>query len=197
MPLINLIKEQRIEAQRRERQVQVALMATLGIGALCLVTTAGLMLDGARLNMRGAALEQQIKDLEPLVAELDQNKAEIAVMQPKVKTLEEAQTASAQWGRVLAHMTTNTPEGTWLTNVKAFQQDRTKPMVLTFKGVSKSQDLVGDLILRLELSPDLEKAALKYTQPRPAEGQTLTEFEVEAELVGSGEQSEEPAEVNG
>lgn len=195
MPLINLIKEQRIEAQRRERQVQVALMATLGVGALCLVTTAGLMLDGARLNMRAAALEQQIKDLEPLVAELDQNKAEIAVMQPKITTLEAATKESAQWSRLLTHLTTNTPDSAWLTSVKAFQQDRTKPMVITFHGVSRSLESIGDLHLRLQTSPDLVNVKLKYAQPRPTEGEILNEFELEADLAGTGQESDEPTEV--
>lgn len=195
MPLINLIKEQRLEAQRKERQVQIAMMATLGIGAVCMLATAGLMLDGARLNMKAASLEQKKKELEPLVEELNSNQDEIELLQPRIKTLQEAQTFSGKWGKILDYITTNVPQRTWLTNIKSFQQDRTKPLVVTFIGVSENNDLVGDLILRLESSEELENVKLKYTQPRMSQAGKQLEFEVEADMVGTNEEADKPKEV--
>ena len=197
MPLINLIKEQRQKALKKERQVQFALMGTLGVGALCLVMVAAFMLDGARLNMRAAALEQQKRDLEPLIQELDTTTAEIERLQPRIKTLEEAQTHSAKWGRILDHLTTNTPDGTYLSTLKAFQQDRTKPLVVTMIGVSSTNELVGDLLLRLEMCEDLENVTLKYTQPRFVEGGKQLDFEIDADVVGTSENEDQVKEVNG
>lgn len=194
MPLINLIKEQRLELQRKERKVRMAMMGTLGIATLCMVTTAGLMLDAARLNMEAAAMEQKKKELEPLVAELDANNEEIEALQPRIVSLKEATNFTAQWGRILDHMTTNVPTGAWLTSVKAFQQDRTKPLVVTFNGISQTNDVVGDLILRIESSDDLENVRLKFTQPKFSSTGKQLEFEVEADVVGTAEEVDTPKE---
>lgn len=194
MPLINLIKEQRLEARRKERQVRLTMLGSLGIGALCMVATAGLMLDSARLNVEASQLEQKAKELEPLVQELEANQTEIEALQPRIVSLEEATTFTAQWGRILDHMTTNVPQGAWLTSMKAFQQDRTKPLVVTFNGVSQSNDLVGDLILRIESCEELENVRLKFTQPKFSSTGKQLEFEVEADVVGTSEESEVPKE---
>lgn len=197
MPMINLIKEQRLVAQKRERQVQMAVMGTLGVGALCLIATAGLMLDAARLNIQAAVLEKQQKDLEPMLAELDKNKGAIDLMQPRIKTLKEAQETTGKWEKILEHLTTNTPEGTWLTSFKSFQQDKTKPMKVSLIGISKTQDLVGELILRLEMCPELQDVSLKFTQPRFSEKGNRLDFELEASVAGTGDKDEKPKEVKG
>lgn len=195
MPLINLIQEQRIEARARERKVQISLLATLGIGALCLVATGGLMLDAARLNMRAYALEQKQKEMKPLVEELAANTEEIERLQPRIQTLEEATDTTERWARILEYLTTNTPPDAWLNSVKGFQQDRTKPLVVTLNGVGLSQVAVGDLLLRIQANPEFESASLKFTQPKYAlSGQKQFEFEIEASLANTAEVDDAPVE---
>ena len=196
MPLINLIKEQRLQAQKREQQVRIALVGTLGVGALCLLTTGALMLDGARLNVVASALEKQKAELEPKVEQLSALEQEIALLQPRKTTLETARTYSAQWGRVLSHLTQNVPEGVILTDVKTHQRDPLKPVVVTLKGLSLTQEKVGELILRVEASPEMQNVGLKYTQPRISEGRTILDYEIEGELVGTGSEDEEWSEAN-
>lgn len=191
MPFINLIQEQRLAARAKEQQVRIGLMVTLGVGVVSLLGATALMFDAARLNIRAAALEQKQQDLEPMVAELDINAEEISKLQPRIKTLGEAQGFSAKWSRVLTHLTQNTPPETWLTKVSAFQQDRTKPMMVTFTGVSLTNEKVGALILRLEASEDLEAVTLKYTQPKFVDGgKDQLEFEIEAAMTGTSEEVE-------
>ena len=197
MPLINLIKEQRIQAQKREQQVRIALVGTLGVGALCLITTAALLLDGARLTIVAAAMEKQKQEMEPKLAQLDEYETQIQELQPRVTTLETAQTFSGKWGVILDHLTTNMPEGAILTDLKAFQQDPEKPVMVTFSGLSTTQETVGELILRLETCPELQNVTLKYTQPRVTEGGTLLNYELEGQLVGTGAEDVAPKEVNG
>ncbi|MDI9636608.1 PilN domain-containing protein [Kamptonema cortianum] len=194
MPLINLIQEQRQVARARERKARVALISTAGIGGLCILATGALMLDATRLHMKASALEKKEKELAPLVAELETNQETIEKLQPRIDTLTQAVLESDKWNRILNHLTTNTPPETWLTSVKGFQQDRKQPMVVTFLGVSTTQDKVADLILRLQLCAELENVQLKYTQPKVTETGTQTEFEVTADVAGTKEETIEVKE---
>ena len=189
MPLINLIKEQRLEAKKKEQGVQIAIMATLGIGALALLATAGLLLDSARLNLQAGALEAKLEEMKPIVEQLEANNAEIEKLQPRLDTLETAQKDSATWVHILEHLTVNTPEATWLNTFKSFQQDRTQPLVITFNGLSQSQEAVGEFLLRLEASDDLENVTLKYTQPKFSDSGKHLEFELVADMVGTKEET--------
>lgn len=189
MPLINLIKEQRLEAKKKEQGVQIAVMATLGIGAVCLLATAGLLLDSARLNLQAGALEAKLQELKPIVDELEANNNEIEKLQPRLDTLEAAQKDSETWVKILEHLTVNTPNQTWLNTFKAFQQDRTQPLVITLNGLSQSQEAVGEFLLRLEASEDLENVALKYTQPKFSDSGKHLEFELNADMVGTKEET--------
>lgn len=195
MPNINLIQEQRQIAKARERKTKFALMGTLACGALCVMATAAFMLDAARLNIKASALEQKKEEMKPLLEELKQNKQEVAQMQPRIKTLEEATNFTAKWGRVLDYITVNTPPDSWLLKLKAFHQDRTKPLIVTFNGVSLTHEAVGELILRLQASPEFEQVDLKYTQPKFSDnGQKQFEFEVDAAMAGTKEVTEEVTE---
>lgn len=196
MPFINLIQEKRLAARAKEQQVRVGLGVTLCVGVVSLLGAAALMFDATRLNIKASALEQKQRELEPLVKELEFNQSEIEKLQPRIKTLGEAQGFSARWGRVLAHLTANTPPETWLTSVKAYQQDKTTPLALTFNGVSLSNEMVGVLILRLEASEDLENVKLKFTQPKFVEGaENQLEFEIQADMTGTSEAVDGPKET--
>lgn len=195
MPLINLIQEQRLEARSRQRKIQGAMVGTLGVGALCLVATAALLLDATRLNIQANALEQKKKELEPLIKELNEKEAKLERLTPRLETLETATVDSAKWERVLQHLSVNTPAQTWLTSVKAFQPDPNKPLVLTFNGISTTQEAVGELQLRLEQANDLENAQLRFTQPKFSETGRQFEFEISSEMVGTKAEEETASEV--
>lgn len=195
MPLVNLIHEQRLEARARERKVQLGVISTMAIGALCVLATMALMLDATRMNMKASALEKKQAEMEPMLKELQANKTEIAKLQPRIKTLEEAVMFSGKWGLILDHLTTNMPPQTWLTNMKAFQNDPKKPMTLTLNGVSTSQEAVGELILRMQANPEFEAVNLNFTQPKFLQGEQQYEFEIAADLVKTAEETEEITEV--
>ncbi len=195
MPTINLIKEQRLEARAVQRKLQIAMMSTMGVGALSLLATTFFLFDATRLNLQASALEQKKAELEPILAELQANTDEIEKLKPRLETLEKATKESERWERVLTHLTLNTPQQTWLSSVKAFKQDATTPMVLTFNGVSLTQESVGEFQLRLEQAADLENATLKFTQPKFSDKGRQFEFEISADLVGTKEEAEVAQEV--
>ncbi|MFX8681139.1 PilN domain-containing protein, partial [Acinetobacter baumannii] len=63
---------------------------------------------------------------------------------------------------MLNHLTKNTPPGIWLTGVRSFQQDRTKPLTITFAGMGDSQETIGKMILALQECQDLEKGTVVF-----------------------------------
>ncbi len=189
MPLINLIQEQRFEARARQKQVQIALVGTMVIGGLSVLGTIALFLDATRLNLVAGALEQRQDEMKPTLDELAANQDSLEAMRPRVETLETAQKDSSKWEEVLAYLTVNTPPGTWLTNVKGFKQDSTTPMVLTFNGVSTTQESVGEFQYRLGGCSELQNPQLKFTQPKFSDQFRQFEFEITADLKGTAEEA--------
>jgi len=193
MPLINLIQEQRLAAKIQERRAHVLLMTTVAVGALSFLGAGYFMFETSRLNAKASTLEQQKAKLAPTIKQVDSNKMEIAKLMPRLETLEQAQKNTEKWTQILSHLTRNTPGGTWLTSMKASQQDKTKPLMVTVTGLSGSLEAVGMFQLRLEACEELENATLKYTQERMVEGGKQIEFEIQSELVGS-KPAEKPKE---
>ncbi|MBX3095290.1 MAG: PilN domain-containing protein, partial [Fimbriimonadaceae bacterium] len=113
------------------------------------------------------------------------NKAELAQLQPRLKTLETALVDTARWSRLMNHLAGNTPDGIWLTNVRCQNPDPSKGTMVQFTGNSQNQDLVGAFILRLNASEDLENVQLKFTQERIVEGGKAIEFEISGDVVGT------------
>lgn len=185
MPSVNLIKEDRLAVAVRERQVRLLLVACAVIGASSFLGAALLAFKTQELNAASKQLVATQAKLEPYISQVDANEASISLMQPKIQTLSEAVERTEQWTRILDHLKGNMPKGVWLTNVMSMRQVKTEPITLTFKGFSTTQEAVGLLILRLELSEDLDGAQLKFTQERRTEEGKALEFEVVAELVGS------------
>lgn len=190
MPLINLIQEQRLVARAKQKQVHFAMLGTLALGALSVLGTIGLFLDTTRLNMQAGALEQKKIELQPTLDELSKNEEALELMRPRIETLTTARKDSTKWEEVLAYLTTNTPNDTWLTSVKAFKQDVSTPMILTFNGVSSKLEYVGNFQYRIGLCDELENPTLKFAQPRFSEKGQMVEFEVTADMVGTKEEEE-------
>lgn len=195
MPNINLIQEKRFAARQKNKQIQFALLGTMAIGALSVLGTIVLFIDATRLNLQAGALEQKKLELEPTLQELAANQAALETMRPRIDTLDTARKDSTKWEVVLAYLTTNTPNDTWLTSVKAFKQDTTTPMVLTFNGVSTKQEFVGEFQYRLGLCEELEGPTLKYTQPKFSNKGQMLEFELTANMAGTVQEEETATEV--
>jgi Tfp pilus assembly protein PilN len=188
MPYINLIREHREAARKKENAVRMAFMATLGVGGLALLVAAGLFFDAARLTLEANATEERKHRMQPLLTQLKKNEDDLETLKPRLETLQQAQTMTTKWGNVLDHLTKKTPQGIWLTGVRSFQQDRTKPLTITFAGMSDSQETIGKMILALQDCQDLEKGTVQFkgSSERSADNNTkFYEFEISADLAGS------------
>lgn len=194
MPYINLIREQRLADRKKENAVRGAFLATLATGGVAFLVAGGLFVDAARLTLESVATENRKKQLKPLLDELKKNQDELDQLKPRLETLQQAQAVTLKWGNVLDHLTKNTPDGLWLTGVRSFQQDRTKPLVITFAGMSTTQETIGKMILQLQQSKDIENVTFKGSSERSAENNAkYYEFEITADLAGS-KQNDAPKE---
>lgn len=187
MPLINLIQEQRLTTRRLERKTRAFFLAFVATsvgsaGAFGLVSFAveNLRTEEARLN-------NQLRKNEPLVVKIEENAKEVGKLEPRLKTLEDAQLVTARWGRLLQHVSTQTPSETWLTALRAVGSDPAKPISISFVGVSTSQAAIGEFMQRLQNSADLENVNLKYSQEKLATNVRAVEFEIAADVAGTAE----------
>ncbi len=196
MPLVNLIQEQRLAVKQREQQIRLLLLGVFGIGVLSFMTAGYFTFEAIRLNLAADGLVAQKEKLKPLMDDVDSKKDMIAALNPRVTTLETAQKKTAQWFTILNHLTTNTPDGIWLTEVKAAAPQSDKPTEMSITGLSTSQEAVGVFILRLEACPELENVQLKYTQEKIGPTTKNTQFELSANLAGSAP-TEAPIEEGG
>ena len=185
MPLVNLIKEDRLAAAQRERRVRLLLVACVVIGGSSFLATGLLAFETQRLQAASKQLIAIQERLEPYLGQVEANEGSISSMQPKIQILSEAVDQTAQWTRILDHLESNMPNGVWLTSIACTRQVQTEPITVTFKGYSTTQESVGLLILRLNLSDDLDGGQLKFTQERRTEEGKALEFEVTSQLVGS------------
>lgn len=185
MPLVNLIKEDRLAAAHKERQVRLLLIACVVIGASSFLGSGLLAFESQKLQAAGEQLLATQSKLDPYLGQVEANEDSIGLMQPKIQILSDAVNQTKQWARILDHLENNMPDGVWLTSVTCTRMVQTQPITFTLKGFSTSQESVGLLILRLGLSEDLDNAQLKFTQERRTEDGKALEFEVTSELVGS------------
>ena len=132
--------------------------------------------------------QAQIEHANPIIEQTLNNQRQTKMLMPRLTTLENAQETTERWSRVLEHVSTQTPPQVWLTGVRCQAPDPTKPILVSFQGLSLSQEPVGELILRLQNCADLDRLTLKYTQEKLIEQSKATEFMVEADLVGTARQ---------
>lgn len=195
MPFVNLIKEDRLAAAKRDRQIRMFVLACIGIGAVSFLGAGYFTFEAGRYKDRAASLERALKEAEPYMQKIEDNKSEIGKLEPRIQTLTKAQEATLQWSQILQHLRDNMPEGVWLTGVTCQKQNPTDPIAVSFKGLSTTQEAVGHLIIRVDMSKDIDNPELVFTQERRTENGKALEFEVKGQLAGSAPETAKTKEV--
>ncbi len=187
MPFINLIQEQRQEARKNEGRARLFFLSFVGSVVMAVGVLGFLMFEQEMLKSDEAALRAKAQKLQPLAKRIESNLATYADLQPRLTTLENAQLATGHWSRVLDHVSRFTPQQTWLTAIRCTTPDPTKPVEITFAGLSDKQELVGDFMLKLQACADLSDITLKFTREKLSTYGRNTEFEITANIEGSAE----------
>jgi Tfp pilus assembly protein PilN len=189
MPSINMIAARRAEKMRLEKQIRIALFSVVGVGAVvvCLTSYMAACIYSAGRDIQ--TLDIKIRRIEPVVEKIRVNEKDIDALKPKLELLDQSRKETLLWSAVLSDLSKSMPQKTWLSNVSTTVAASTTPGTapepggkrLALKGISVSQELVGEAMLRLSSFNEFQKVDLSYTQKGGAEMQTL-DFEIAATL---------------
>lgn len=186
MPFINLIAEQRAQKRARAKKTRVWLLTSLAISVLGSGTFGFLLMRTDALQADIHSLEVQSEELKPIKDAIAMNQQFLAALRPRMETLSSARLDTERWSRILDHMSLVMPENTWLTMVNSQQaSDEAKPVEISWTGMSTEQNLVGDLMLRMQRSPDLQNLQLKYTETKHSSYGVGLEFQIACEVAGT------------
>lgn len=185
MPFINLIHEQRIAAQREDRKSKLLFLTFVGVMLTSVGGFSFMTYQMQQVHVEEAALQAQIERAKPLIAQTDANQLLQAKLTPRLKTLQDAQADTQRWDHLLSYLTVQTPPQAWLNGVRCTTGDPKKGVTVTFQGIAMSQEPVGEMILRLQNSPDLSDVNLKYTQEKLIQQTKTTEYQIDATLEGT------------
>lgn len=191
MPMINLIETQLLATAKDLQKTRVSKMALIGTSSV--MGLGYLVLAGQGLGLAGqqTSIENQIKQLKPLISQIEEMKKEEATMAPKLRTLEDARELTNKWSRLMVHLTRNTPSNVWLTQVRSVAVDIEKPIQVTFNGIGKSNTEAGEMMLRMQNSADLESVNLVGTSEKQLEKTTAFDFEIKGDIVGTAEKKKD------
>jgi Tfp pilus assembly protein PilN len=141
-----------------------------------------------------ASIQMRIKKLKPLLKEIELAKREESELNPRVSTLEDAQKLTSRWGRLLEHLTVNTPPDGYYTTIRSVASDPKKPIEVTFNGVCSSQATVSEMVMRTQNSRDLEAVNLEGSREKPIDKLSAIEFTIRGNITDSAEVKEEKEE---
>ncbi|MEQ1934684.1 MAG: hypothetical protein ABL962_12545 [Fimbriimonadaceae bacterium] len=110
MPLINLIREQRLEVKKSERKARVFFMSfaasvMVGVGSFGFMLYLTEQAQGEK-----AVLEANAQKLEPFLSNIKDTNLEYGKVAPRVDTLTAARDLTDKWNRLMDHLTVQTPD---------------------------------------------------------------------------------------
>lgn len=194
MAVINLIAQEQQMRRQLERKTRMLGFGWLTVAGIIGAGWASLLLYGNSINAQRAQVEAQLTELRPTLQQLKQTQAQLAALQPLVSTLQNAQKDTRRWLQLFQHFSQHTPQGCYLTGAELGKRaDPKKPMEITLKGLAETQQLVGELMLRLNQHPELENVRLDYSQERAlSELTTVVEFQITAQIKGTAQTQSNP-----
>lgn len=185
MPNINLILEQRQAVKRDERKARAFFLCFAASAVVSLIGVGALLFMTEQVKGEEAQLKANAQKIQPVVEELASVKGEYFKLMPRVQTLQDARTMTDRWSHVLDHLMSATPSQAWLTSVRSVVADPKQPIQITFSGLAVKQEVIGDFMLALQQSPDLENVNLSYTQEKPVAAGSQLEFQFQGSLKGT------------
>ena len=194
MAVINLIAQEQQMRRQLERKTRLMGFGWLTVAGVIGAGWASLLLYGSSINAQRAQVEAQLTQLRPTLQQLRQAQAQLGALQPLVETLQNAQKDTRRWLQLFQHFSQHTPQGCYLTGAELGKRaDPKKPMEITLKGLAETQQLVGELMLRLNQHPELENVRLDYSQERAlSELTTVVEFQITAQIKGTAQTQSNP-----
>jgi len=159
----------------------------------------GLSLYVASMESQTRDMQAEITQLEPVLRDVELTRQQLNALSPQINSLKSAHTDTTRWQRILAHLSANAPRNFWVTGVRTGERSNPKaPITVSITGVASTQELVGEFMLRLNQSSDLDKVELRFTQERMLNAFISgVDFEVSAALKGTEPLQKKEENANG
>jgi Tfp pilus assembly protein PilN len=183
---VNMISARRAEHLRMLRWVRA-------LGLTAVVAGAGMV--GANIFVRAQifstvfalrAVDEQLARLKPALDRLAEVQQAREALRPKLLVLGKAQDDTMRWHRVLVSLKRTVPRTAWLTSLNV-EGGRDEAQTVRLNGITQTQTMVGETMLRLNGTKLYESVDLHYTQSGKMGERDTVEFEVAARLpAGEG-----------
>ena len=196
MPSINMIAARRAEKARRLQTLK-RLVYGLGAEALCLVLAVSVLsVRASMIQGRIGDLNAQLQKLGPQVNQINKLEAQTAALQPKVDTLDGAKADTLFWYAGLSSITRSLPQTAWLTSLQGGAASGAPPPAagtdpgsagtdptVSIAGVTLTQSMVGETMLRMNSAPGLDHVDLAFVQGQKTGNTDTVSFQMTVHLT--------------
>jgi Tfp pilus assembly protein PilN len=175
-----------IAARRAERlrlaRITRGLTLSAGVaGALLFTIFAGMSARILSVRFETGRVEGELVRLRPTLDRIAALNQERDLLRPKLVVLDNAQHGTLRWHCVLVDLQRSIPPQTWLTGI-AVEGAQDKEQTVRLNGVTVSQKLVGEAMLRLNQNRLYRAVDLHFTQSGKLGERDTVEFELAAHL---------------
>jgi Tfp pilus assembly protein PilN len=181
MVSINMIAARRAERLRLARITRALSLSAGMAGALLFAIFATMSARIIATRIESARVDSQLARLQPTLDRIAALNQERNILKPKLVVLDNAQTATLRWHSVLADLQRSIPPQTWLIGL-AVEGARDSDQTVRLNGVTMSQKLVGEAMLRLNQNRLYKAIDLHFTQSGKVGERDTVEFELAAHL---------------
>lgn len=192
MPSINMIAARRAEKEKLKKRVRIMLLMTVCELTISLALVSFMTARILSAKIAIGHLDRELTKIQPTVDEIHYYESQIAELEPKLSLLADSRESTLLWSSVLKDLSHSMPQNTWLSTLATMRTtspnssgDGTSTdtkMVLNLRGVSNSQRLVGEAMLRIGQFPEFESVDLNYTQKGKIQDTDTVEFDMAAKL---------------
>lgn len=199
MPSINMIAARRAEKKKLEERVRIALICVIGSVAIALAIL-GFMTARVYSTSRAiVTVDKQLAEVQPTVDKILRYEDDINNLMPKLDLLQDSRKQTMVWYGILDDLSRSMAEKTWVTGLststRAIAATDGKPSrlvsMVSLRGTSISQSMVGETMLRLNQSAEFAKIDLDYTQKGSSQDVDLLDFVISAEIKPENSEKEE------
>ena len=185
MPSINMIAPRRNEMKRLERGIHTLVFVLLAELFVVVALTAVMSARTVGIRSRTADLEAELAKLQPIVAKIEFYEKASDALKPKLDLLDNARDRTMRWCHMLQALSTTMPEDTWITRIATVPPQpglESNIATLNVNGISTSQNLIGETMLRLNSYKGFDAVDLHFTQRGVVGKRQVLEFEIGAGL---------------
>ncbi|MGB9588054.1 MAG: PilN domain-containing protein [Armatimonadota bacterium] len=191
MPSVNMIASRGAERKRLEKLVCITLLVILSEIVIALFVLGFMTTRVYTANREIGELDRKLAKIKPTVDKIHSYEAEISRLQPRLTLLANSREQTLVWYSLLQDLAQSMPANTWLSAMSTTHSTVSSnttgsqpapSLTVNLRGVSTSQALIGETMLRLGQFSEFERVDLDYTQNSPGRAAECVEFQLTAKM---------------